>query len=112
MTADYDLAVIGAGPAGLAAASLADELGLSVALLDEQAAPGGQIYRSIEQSPISDRAILGPDYYAGLDLVEKLRGSGVEYLDGAAVWQVHPAHVASHFAPFGVKADGGQFGRL
>ncbi len=88
MRADYDLAVIGAGPAGLAAASLADELGLSVALLDEQAAPGGQIYRSIETSPISDRAILGPDYYAGLDLVEKLRGSGVDYLDGAAVWQV------------------------
>ncbi len=88
MTADYDLAVIGAGPAGLAAASLADELGLRVVLLDEQAAPGGQVYRSIERSPLSDRAILGPDYYAGLALVQTLRASGVDYLDGAAVWQV------------------------
>jgi NADPH-dependent 2,4-dienoyl-CoA reductase/sulfur reductase-like enzyme len=88
MTADYDLAVIGAGPAGLAAASLADELGLGVVLLDEQAAPGGQIYRSIEDSPLSDRAILGPDYYAGLGLIESLRASGVDTLDGAAVWQV------------------------
>ncbi len=32
----YDFVVVGAGPAGLAAATLAAELGLDVALLDEQ----------------------------------------------------------------------------
>ncbi|MFE2165791.1 NAD(P)/FAD-dependent oxidoreductase [Streptomyces sp. NPDC059447] len=40
-----DLAVVGAGPAGLAAAVTAAELGLRVALLDAGEQPGGQYYR-------------------------------------------------------------------
>ena len=42
-----ELAVIGAGPGGMAAAVLAAELGLETVLIDEQPAPGGQIYRAI-----------------------------------------------------------------
>ena len=87
----YDLVVIGAGPAGLAGAVGAAELGLSVLLLDEQPRPGGQIYRDVERT--SQRrpriaAALGPDYAAGLALVEALRQSAVEYLPGASIWQV------------------------
>ncbi|MGK4579855.1 NAD(P)/FAD-dependent oxidoreductase [Kitasatospora sp. HPMI-4] len=41
----YDLAVIGAGPAGLAAAVTAAELGLRCALVDAGPRPGGQYYR-------------------------------------------------------------------
>ncbi len=44
------LAIIGAGPAGMAAAVLAAELGIETALIDEQASPGGQIYRGVERS--------------------------------------------------------------
>lgn len=40
-----DVAVVGAGPAGLAAACAAAELGADVVLLDENPAPGGQIWR-------------------------------------------------------------------
>ncbi|HAR51007.1 MAG TPA: hypothetical protein DCS45_03885, partial [Roseovarius nubinhibens] len=43
----YDLIVLGAGPAGLAAAREAAEAGLAVALLDEQPRAGGQIYRDV-----------------------------------------------------------------
>ena len=39
------LMVIGAGPAGLAAAASATALGVDVMLVDEQARPGGQIFR-------------------------------------------------------------------
>ncbi|WP_030721530.1 NAD(P)/FAD-dependent oxidoreductase [Streptomyces sp. NRRL F-2580] len=43
--AAFDLAVVGAGPAGLAAAVTAAGLGLRVAVLDAGDRPGGQYYR-------------------------------------------------------------------
>jgi D-hydroxyproline dehydrogenase subunit alpha len=41
----YDVLVIGAGPAGLAAARRASESGVRVAMVDDNPAPGGQIWR-------------------------------------------------------------------
>ena len=37
----YDVVVVGAGPAGLAAAAAAGEAGADVLLVDDQSAPGG-----------------------------------------------------------------------
>ena len=56
-----DLIVIGAGPAGMAAAATAAEAGLSVLLLDEQPRAGGQIYRDVERAAGPRGAILGRD---------------------------------------------------
>jgi len=42
----YDVVVIGAGPAGLAAASRAAESGARVAMVDDNPNPGGQIWRA------------------------------------------------------------------
>jgi len=42
---DYDVVVVGAGPAGLAVACRAAECGRSVAMLDDNPHPGGQIWR-------------------------------------------------------------------
>jgi len=83
-----DLLIIGAGPAGLSAAALADELGLSVLLLDEQSEPGGQIYRGIESVDPKTADILGPDYRRGAALAEAFRRSGARYRDGATAWRV------------------------
>jgi NADPH-dependent 2,4-dienoyl-CoA reductase/sulfur reductase-like enzyme len=91
--AECELVVIGGGPAGLAAATLAAELGLDTVILDEQETPGGQIYRSIERRTKQDDRIaplLGPDYRSGLDVVEAFRRSGAVYAPGSAVWQVCP----------------------
>jgi thioredoxin reductase len=88
MTARYQLAVIGAGPAGMAAAVQADALGLDTVLLDEQAGPGGQIYRSVDRSPLRDTRILGPDYAAGAGLAAALRDTAVEYVPAAGVWHI------------------------
>lgn len=60
-----ELAIIGAGPAGMSAATLASELGVDVALFDEQATPGGQIYRSLENSSAMRQKILGEEYLYG-----------------------------------------------
>jgi NADPH-dependent 2,4-dienoyl-CoA reductase/sulfur reductase-like enzyme len=83
-----DVAVIGAGPAGLAAATQAARAGLSVVLLDEQEAVGGQIYRAIERSDVQRRNILGPDYAAGSALAGAFARSGARYVPNASVWQV------------------------
>jgi NADPH-dependent 2,4-dienoyl-CoA reductase/sulfur reductase-like enzyme len=86
--AEYDVAVVGAGPAGLAAASVCARAGLATALFDEQLSPGGQIYRGITASPLKDRAILGPDYWHGEKLVAEFVASGAQYMPGAKVWSL------------------------
>jgi NADPH-dependent 2,4-dienoyl-CoA reductase/sulfur reductase-like enzyme len=45
MSASFDVVVVGAGPGGIAAATVAAEAGLGVCLLDDNATPGGQIWR-------------------------------------------------------------------
>ena len=49
----YDVAVIGAGPSGLVAATELAMLGIPVVVIDEQASPGGQIYRAITTTPVA-----------------------------------------------------------
>ena len=41
----YDLIIVGAGPAGLCAAIEAAKRGMSVAVFDENAKPGGQLFK-------------------------------------------------------------------
>src|SRR5437879_2182687 len=86
MTAD--LANIGAGPSGMAAATLGAELGLDTLLIDEQDGPGGQIYRAIERAP--ENSSLGADYLAGRGLVVALRASGARYRPATTVWHIDP----------------------
>ena len=83
-----ELAIIGAGPAGMAAAVLADELGLETVLIDEQGSPGGQMYRAIERA--EPGTPLGSDYLAGWPLVAALRASRVDYRPSTTLWHVDP----------------------
>lgn len=89
----HDVIVIGAGPAGMAAATTAATLGLRTILLDEQDALGGQIYRNVSSVAAASgtRAeILGEDYLHGASLVDRLQRSGATCLHGALVWDVAP----------------------
>jgi NADPH-dependent 2,4-dienoyl-CoA reductase/sulfur reductase-like enzyme len=83
-----DLLVIGAGPAGMAAAATAAAASIAVTVLDEQPAAGGQIYRAIEAASGPRGAILGADYLHGLDLVGALSLPSVTHESGATVWRV------------------------
>jgi NADPH-dependent 2,4-dienoyl-CoA reductase/sulfur reductase-like enzyme len=85
---EYDVAVIGAGPAGLAAATVAARAGLSTVLFDENPGPGGQVWRAIASTPVQQRTILGPDYWAGEAIVADFDASGAAYVPGAMVWSL------------------------
>jgi NADPH-dependent 2,4-dienoyl-CoA reductase/sulfur reductase-like enzyme len=79
----YDLAVVGAGPAGLAAAVTAAQAGCRVALLDSAPHLGGQFWRHREGSGGGHRAW---SVFAALRAA--LLDSAVDYRAGAAVWFV------------------------
>lgn len=80
-----DLLIVGAGPAGIGAALEASNAGLSVLLLDENAAPGGRIWQALERRGAKDA-----DERAALDAIARLRASNVDARYGAAVWAIEP----------------------
>ena len=84
----YDVAVVGAGPAGLAAAANCARAGLMTVLFDEQASPGGQIYRAISATPLKRDTIFGADYWLGAKLVRDFLASGAQYVPTATVWSL------------------------
>ncbi len=84
----YDVAIVGAGPAGLGAAAITAGAGLTTLLLDENPTPGGQIYRAVTTTPVKERSILGGDYWAGAALVAEAQASGAEIVGGATVWSL------------------------
>ena len=79
-----DVLVVGAGPAGLAAAIAAAEAGAGVVVLDERDAPGGQYHKPLAASH-ADRA---PDaqFREGLALGARALRAGVRVESGAVAW--------------------------
>ena len=93
MQQQWDVLVIGAGPAGLSAATAAAENGLEVILLDEQQLPGGQIYRSVS-APNADKHFLQrEDRKEGLELLVRFYASGAKYAPETTVWFAEPGRV-------------------
>src|SRR5436309_6141754 len=90
LPANVDLAIVGAGPAGLAAAATAARHGVSVLMLDENPNVGGQVYRAITTNPVQDKALLGTDYWRGEILARDAAASEAQHAAGAIVWSVSP----------------------
>jgi NADPH-dependent 2,4-dienoyl-CoA reductase/sulfur reductase-like enzyme len=84
----YDVVVIGAGPAGLAAAASTANAGLSTLLLDENVGPGGQVWRAITSTPLKRRELLGADYWSGEAIIQAAKKSGAEIIHRATVWSL------------------------
>jgi len=79
-----DLVVLGAGPAGANAALAAAGHGLSVALIDENEAAGGQVWRAHAPLVVRNDA----DARDGASLRARLAASSVRHLEGATAWLI------------------------
>ena len=91
MKREFDVVVIGAGPAGMSAAIGLRAHGLTVLVVDEQPAPGGQIWRAVEAVAATPTGrLLGDEYRAGAGLAERFRACGAFYEPDTQVWQIEP----------------------
>ncbi len=87
----YDLIVIGAGPAGLSAAIEAAKNGLKPIVFDENARPGGQLFKQIHKffgSKEHKAKIRG--FKIGDDLLAEASEHGVQVVLNAAVMGLYP----------------------
>jgi thioredoxin reductase len=102
------LAVIGAGPAGLAAAIAAADAGLSVSVLDLGVRIGGQYYRhGAAQAGAADRGRFHHGWPAFVALrdrfAEHLAGGRIDHCPEHAVWSI-----AQERSAFAIRAYAGE----
>ena len=84
---ERDLVVIGAGPAGLAAAEAAARAGVLAMVLDERPHPGGQYFKQLAPSHrFAGSRGRDRQFASGAALIERVRALGVEIVSSATVW--------------------------
>lgn len=108
MSEVLDLLIVGAGPAGLSAARIASTQGLTVAVVDEQARFGGQVFR---QAP-EEFAAADPDsmhtYPFSHSLFEWARGStAVQWHFSTLVWGIFDDQQDEHLRQVGIAGPNG-----
>ncbi len=86
MSGAVDIAVLGAGPAGAHAALAAANAGAAVTLIDDQPAPGGQVWRAKSAAILSAPAT--PESLAGDALRAAVAASAVERMPSTRVWSI------------------------
>ena len=123
----FDIVVVGAGPAGIAAAAMAARGGAYVGVIDDNPAPGGQIWRGRQAAPAtmhSPRQLSGPSNGSIVLLscpraVTPLAAGGLIAESAAETLEIHYEQLIlatgarEHFLPFpgwtlpGVMGAGG-----
>ena len=81
-----DIAVVGAGPAGMAAALAAAEAGAQVVLLDEYSRPGGQFFKRSHDSFSVERDRLTREHDRGEHLRRQLSHQRIHVLTRTLAW--------------------------
>ncbi len=71
--------ILGAGPAGMAAALELRALGVDVTVVDEGQRPGGQIFRQVPEGfrAVERKGLVAPSHGKGHQLLEKMTRQGV-----------------------------------
>ncbi len=91
---ETDIAIVGSGPAGLAAAAEAAASGARVTLIDEYLRLGGQFFKHMPPAfSLEDTAALGKDYARGQQLMSLVTSTNVEIWLNTLVWGAFAEHV-------------------
>lgn len=82
-----DVLIIGAGPAGLAAAEKLAREGVHAVVLDERPEPGGQFFKQLASSMEFSRNIPSDDQYvSGAERIARAVNTGAQIVPNAIVW--------------------------
>ena len=98
MTVEHtELAIVGGGPAGLAAAHRASEARISVTIIDEQQRLGGQIFRQPPRSFQVASWMSAEAYRNGLETLRRIEtAASVTKMLSTSVWAIFREHGAKH----------------
>lgn len=103
MTQSTEIAIIGAGPGGAAAAIAAAEAGAHVTLIEEQPRAGGQYYKQL--SPALNPNQLPPSLaetaQRGRELLSRLDHPKIQVMSRTLVWSITPERALELYTPDG-----------
>ena len=99
-----DLVVLGAGPAGVAAANVASEEGAEVVIIDENSSAGGQIYRAPPNEFQPQNSFESDEFREGEKQRNILENSKLTALFKHRVWSVSSNLVVSTVGPNGLSS--------
>ena len=99
-----DLVVLGAGPAGVAAANVASKEGAEVVIIDENSSAGGQIYRAPPNEFQPQNSFKSDEFREGEKQRNILENSNLTALFNHRVWSVSSDLVVSTVGPNGLSS--------
>lgn len=88
-----DVGIVGAGPAGMAAANVCAAAGLSVVVLDEGQRAGGQIFRQLPPGASAAALAQPPSHHQGHALLAAFAAPAIALRSGAVVWDARPGRL-------------------
>ena len=101
---NVDLVVLGAGPAGVAAANVASQEGTDVVIIDENSSAGGQIYRAPPNEFKPHDSFKSDEYQEGEKQRKILKNSNVKALFKHRVWSISSDLVVCTVGPNGLSS--------
>ena len=84
---ECDVLVVGAGPAGMSAATQLAEAGVTVVVADERSEPGGQFFKQLASSySFTHNKPSDSQYRDGASVISRLMNTDAHVIYGATVW--------------------------
>ncbi len=98
MQLNWDVIVVGAGPAGMACARECAVSGLNVLVLDRQGQAGGQIWKNAASASSEKLRFFGEEYKQGVQNIQAFLHCGATFIPNAHVWYVQDKHICVSIA--------------